>query len=600
MPGLLGPNGQPIASSNFYKTRDPKPVMGEAFGSWNGHEVRYATLPGGGALQFDTNRLTLADFRLMRENYQINASLSCISFMMHQLDWQIECDDQKIVDHVTANMTSIWTALVRGMSQAFWAGFAPNILQWENDDRSNSVQLTKVKDLMPEMCRVNWKLVQGAKLTPNTIPQRIKIYDGIKQAGLPGPIPVQNTLWYPLLRENGDYYGRKILKAAFQPWYFSQLMHMFSNRYFERFGEPTPVGRAPYDDDVQITTTETVDGRTLMAQQMQNLRNRGVVVLPNSRTANSGGTGTDNYDYTLEYLESQMRGADFERYMMRLDEEMSLALFTPLLLLRTSDVGSYSLGTGHMQMFLWELNAIAADWGEYINKYVIRPMVSLNFPTSNKIAEIKFRKLGMAQEPMVRGLLMELVRAGQIQFDLTELGQSVGLTIEQADLLSNPNPLITDPNVVQLDSNTQNNPVIVDKTKTSGVPTKKTAPSKDGRVGGPRPQRTSTGRPSPTATKTKILQRISPQVTNAFEKGTFGEDFVPSLGYHRAVTDMFNEAGAADPAAAASLWFDAAVSLLVDASGPGTDAWDNDPAKFMAAADIALESLFNKHLESVA
>jgi hypothetical protein len=52
-----------------------------------------------------------------------------------------------------------------------------------------------------------------------------------------------------------------------------------------------------------------------------------------------------------------MRGADFERYMTRLDEEMSIGLFTPILLLRTADVGSYNLGQGHMQIYLWMLNA---------------------------------------------------------------------------------------------------------------------------------------------------------------------------------------------------------------------------------------------------
>ena len=50
--------------------------------------------------------------------------------------------------------------------------------------------------------------------------------------------------------ENGNYYGRKLLNACFTPWYFSTLIHLFANRYYERFGEPIPIGRAPFDEDV--------------------------------------------------------------------------------------------------------------------------------------------------------------------------------------------------------------------------------------------------------------------------------------------------------------------------------------------------------------
>jgi hypothetical protein len=50
--------------------------------------------------------------------------------------------------------------------------------------------------------------------------------------------------------QNGDYYGKKLLRPAFTSWFFSMLVHLFANRYYERFGEPTPVGRAPFDDEI--------------------------------------------------------------------------------------------------------------------------------------------------------------------------------------------------------------------------------------------------------------------------------------------------------------------------------------------------------------
>ena len=39
-----------------------------------------------------------------------------------------------------------------------------------------------------------------------------------------------------MLREQNDYTGRKLLKAAFGPWFFSHLIHLYSN------GSPTDLG----------------------------------------------------------------------------------------------------------------------------------------------------------------------------------------------------------------------------------------------------------------------------------------------------------------------------------------------------------------------
>jgi hypothetical protein len=271
----------------------------------------------------------------MRDHYQVNSSLAVLSFMQHQSDWHIQCDDKRITELCTEQLTNVWTQLNRALAQSNWSGFSPNALNWENDVNNRTVVLDKIKDLVPEECHVNWKLVEGWA-PPGHIPPKFKVYDGIKQFGLNWPIPVENSLWYPILMENGDHYGRKLLRPAFTSWFFSLLVHLFANRYYERFGEPTPIARAPYDDEIDVGADKPVRGADFMMTILQNLRSRSAVVLPND-TTNLGRMGDAtklHYDYDIEYLESQMRGADFERYMARLDEEISIGLFTPILLLR--------------------------------------------------------------------------------------------------------------------------------------------------------------------------------------------------------------------------------------------------------------------------
>lgn len=133
MSGLLDHRGNPIQGSSFRKADPPK--TGPAFGRWAGTNTEMLQLPGGGLLQFDYSRLTLADYRSMRDHYQVNASLTVLQFMLHRMDWRIECSDQKIADAITENIQQVWTRMVRAMSQAYWAGFSPIALEFDNDDR---------------------------------------------------------------------------------------------------------------------------------------------------------------------------------------------------------------------------------------------------------------------------------------------------------------------------------------------------------------------------------------------------------------------------------------------------------------------------------
>jgi hypothetical protein len=516
--------GVPFPPSQFKKASPPK--MGEAFGSWAGRDVQYGTLPGGSVVQFDLSKLTIHDFRAMRDHYQVNASLSVLSFMLHQSDWTIECEDKKIAEHCRKNMEEIWTQLNRGMSTALWAGYAPCVLQWENDSNGRIVELTKIKDLVPEECAVNWKEIE-AWAPPGMVPPKSKVYDGIKQLGARWPIPVENSYWYPMLMEHGDYYGRKLLRPAFQSWFFSILLHLFANRYYERFGEPVPVGRAPFDDEIEIGG-KRIKGNSYMLSLLTQLRNRSVVVLPNDTT--DLGDGKRAFDYEIEYLESQMRGADFERYMTRLDEEISLGIFTPILLMRTSDVGSYNLGTSHMQLYLWMLNSINGDRKQFIDKYVLGRMVDFNFSPNAPRAKIKFRKMGTNNVEMIRAILQELIRGNKASVDLEELGQMAGMTLKEVKETVQPP---TDPNPLDDDG--------------SGDP----SDGKETRVD-PRVARQGNNKPTkkePVANAAKldavmhsIKERVEPQIANAASTGRWS-DLNISMGFKKQFAGAFAEGG---------------------------------------------------------
>ncbi len=560
MAQLVGPNGRPISSRDFQNKKAAPPKTGEAFGQWAGRDKDFLVLPGGGIVQYDLSKLTLGDFRAMRDHYQVNASLSVLSFMQHQVDFHVECEDAKIADEGERQLREIWTPLNRGMAQANWAGYSPNALVWENNIENRTVDITKVKDLYPEESFVNWKEVDGWA-PPGHVKPKFKIYDGIKQRsrGLTyddeghirqdysWPIPVENTFWYPLLMENGDYSGRKLLRPAFTSWFFSILMHLFANRYYERFGEPVPIGRAPFDEEFpDPTSTETQYGNQKMLQILRDLRNRGVIVLPNDRQPTGSGDATE-YEYDIEYLESQMRGADFERYMTRLDEEISLGIFTPILLMRTADVGSYNLGIGHMQIWLWMLNALNADRKQYIDRYLLRKITDYNFSPKAPSPKIVFKKLGDQNAELVRALLTSLVDKDKVMPDIVELGQMAGLSLKEIRALSS-----------------------------DGEDDGEDGDS-DSRAGRVRPE-TEPG--DPAATAADILRRVEPQIKNAFDEGRFGPGLKISMGFKNKMESALRQAGVNRPATVTNELYSRMDRCLSDLVSLGPSEYET-PERFM-------------------
>lgn len=563
MTQILGPNGQPAreyldSRSGFVNKKATPPKTGEAFGNWAGKDLQMASLPGGGIVQFDLSKLTLADFRNMRDHYQVNASLAVLSFMQHQSDWHIECEDQKIADHVEENLRKIWTQLNRSLSVASWAGYSPNVLQWENDINGRTVQLDKIKDLYPDECGVNWKLVEGWAPEGRTRPKH-KIYDGINVLGQGWPIPTDNSFWYPLLMEHGDHGGKKLLRPAFQSWFFSILMHLFANRYYERYGEPTPIARAPFEDAVEIEG-ESISSRQFMGNAIQSLRNRSVVILPSDRSQ-VGESMRSEYDYDLQYLESQMRGADFERYLTRLDEEISIGMFTPILLLRTADVGSYNLGQGHERIYQLMINAMNADRKQYIDKYILRRMVDFNFSEKAPAATITFRKMGNTDAAMLKEIVVALINGNKAKIDLDELGMMAGMTLtEIRETVADPAPAPPEPAV-------------------------------DPATGEPAPD-ASTSRPTPRdsrAVAKEVSTRVRGQIEAAYRRGTF-DDLQVNMGFKKKMESAFSSDGLSEP-----------ISKAGDLYG-SMDHWFSDITSSLKPADFsgpdAFMDLFNNVLEA--
>jgi hypothetical protein len=126
-----------------------------------------------------------------------------------------------------------------------------------------------------------------------------------------------------------------------------------------------------------------------------------------------------------------MRGADFERYLGRLDEEISLAIFTPLLLLRSGDHGSLNLGVQHTKTWLWSLNALGADIKEYIDPYICERIKAFNFSPNTARCEWVPRAMGKDNDETIRAMMNALITGGHYRPEIEEMAVALGIPLEK-------------------------------------------------------------------------------------------------------------------------------------------------------------------------
>lgn len=405
-----------------------------SWGQWDQELIR---MPGGSLLQFDYNQLSLQDYRQMQDHHQINVSLSLLTFMIAQVPWRLEGGNEEHRDKIEENLKSVWPRFIRSIAPAYWAGYSPVAIEY-SQEADGMVRIKKLKDIAPELAQPHYKEVAGHGSRAGGSPTpKIKVFNGIKVHGQNRPVPVENSFWYSVLTQNGSFQGKKLLRPSFAPWYFSQIIQLYYNRYLERFGEPTIIARAPFGEKFEssVAGEPDVSAKAAMEAVAQGIRSQSSATLPADQFEDMDGTPTGMYKYTVEYLEGMMRGADFDRALSRFDEAMSLGVFSPALLYRTSDVGSYNLGETHMSVFLWMTNSLIDDLADFINNYIVHRLCDLNGWPKRHPTEglMRFEAKNQGQETLAlyRQLFQAMIQGKLAEPDLDDLSQVVGMKVNR-------------------------------------------------------------------------------------------------------------------------------------------------------------------------
>jgi len=199
-------------------------------------------------------------------------------------------------------------------------------------------------------------------------------YAGLKQPHMDKPIPPAKTFVMTLNKEWGNLYGRGRLDACYEPWYWSSIIYLFANRYFERKADPVMKAYGPPEMRLNPETGAEEHALDSLNTTLASLRSSGSIALPDERDEHG------NRRWDVEYLLDDQRGEMFKSYLEHLDAKKLRALFVPeRSLTQDGSVGSHAAARQYADTFLLMEAGLLQDIVGQVNEFVIQPLIELNF-----------------------------------------------------------------------------------------------------------------------------------------------------------------------------------------------------------------------------
>jgi hypothetical protein len=371
------------------------------------------SLPDGSVMFKDLNKIPLYYYEQMADDYQIKANLQIIILTLQQIDWWIDCDNKKIAQVLQDALNRVWNHTLRTFSKSYTYGYSPAEKVYMEHSKLGLIY-KEIRDLKPSSCTID------------TSPDGS--FNGFTQKSSSGPdikIEPDYALWYPFMMENGDWYGQKLLKSCYKPWFYSEVLHIFMNYYYERHGKPPVIGYCPEgntEDENGIAHTN----QDYMIEILRDLRYNSQVAMPS--TVDEKG----NRDWDIKLLEAQSKAIDFDLALKRYDMEKTRAMFSGDLVFSGGKGGSYALGQVQDNNLKIMMNSFVEDMKTYIDKFMIDKLRILNFGENSPEATFGYRKLEKMDLEAMSGILRTMVSQGTATPDLSELSTILGITIKDA------------------------------------------------------------------------------------------------------------------------------------------------------------------------
>lgn len=355
--------------------------------------------------------------RMVDTDETIGAGLDFLTLSVCAKLGEYSHPDERFQTFIRENFEGMRDTLAMAVSEiltAMWAGFS-------------------VTEIVLRSEGSRWMLDQLATLNPQTVAFGLDLEEGSPTYGDIHHIwqwrwtqwevdlnPGQ-CLHYAHRSRFGNPYGKSRLKRAYAPWYIKTNLLPSWGRALDRYGSPLTVGKTPNMHQQLMSPYGGLDEQTRgehMLARLQELIAGACMVLEEGESVEFEGLG-------------QALGDSHEKAQNHLNKMELRALGLPSLIFDNTDVGSYSLGEKHYDVFIQNLEFLLLEVSEVLLEQLVRRLLWWNFGWTGELGEFAQPSLQPEdQAALVQGFV-QLTSAGymspELQADLNHVREKVGL-----------------------------------------------------------------------------------------------------------------------------------------------------------------------------
>ncbi len=253
--------------------------------------------------------------------------------------------------------------------------------------------------------KIKWNNPQTIKKI--NIQDKSQDFDGYVQANGAQDIPisVEKSFMFGKGQEN-TLWGTSDLDSVYEYWYWLELISGYHMRYLEKLGTPPLIGYAPNGITYSRDAEKAVENITWLAELAGQLQDGVAIVLPSVFDPNSR-----NRMWELKEMTISDRGDLYGNATVWLEGAILKGLFVPDKPVSSGNtsIGSYALADVQFEAFLvgeeWDTQSLVRN----IERYVLRPLIDLNFGEKAADAQIQHPPLSRELKQRVFDIFKSLV-----------------------------------------------------------------------------------------------------------------------------------------------------------------------------------------------
>jgi len=370
-----------------------------------------------GYLPYSSDR-SITTYKAMRNHPVIAMGIHFTTLGLSDAPRIVECDNEEIAIIVDKMLDPIWKRLLVDSFEHLSYGFKPFEIRYEpgavkykldpNDKKEKSytgILLKQPRALDPD----------GVKILTETDGS----LKGFQQSWNQAQVLVEDRKCLLVINqmESGNYYGLSILEPVYSSWYIHSINMQFHTRWLERKGTGLFMGRYPAGK-----TDDGTDNSQIMLDLLDSIMEGTTIALPAGRDKDG------NQLWDISIIDPGDKTDAFIAFHEYLDKTMLRGLVIPERALTQGEIGARSSTEAFADLFMQRKQAILDDVVDYINKYLVKNLVELNWGKEYEV-NVRAGRISDDSKATAFEVVKKLLDKGEMEIDPEWLVDKTGMPV---------------------------------------------------------------------------------------------------------------------------------------------------------------------------